>query len=63
VARWLQYFRSSIPVIVIAFDDILTQRPRLFFWSAAKAELKLRLVSVAAMPILMGFINLRRYAN
>jgi hypothetical protein len=28
-----------------------------FISSAAKAELKLRLVSVAAMPILMGFIS------
>jgi len=31
VAMWLQYLRSSIPVIVIAFDDILMQRPPLFF--------------------------------
>ena len=31
VARWLQYLQSSIPVIVIAFDDILMQRPPLFF--------------------------------
>lgn len=31
VARWLQYLRSSIPVIVIAFDDILMQRPPLSF--------------------------------
>jgi hypothetical protein len=28
-----------------------------FISSAAKAELKLRLVSVVAMPILMGFIS------
>jgi hypothetical protein len=31
VARWLQYLRSSILVIVIAFDDILMQRAPLFF--------------------------------
>jgi hypothetical protein len=31
MARWLQYLRSSIPVIVIAFDDILMQRAPLFF--------------------------------
>jgi hypothetical protein len=31
LARWLQYLRSSIPLIVIAFDDILMQRAPLSF--------------------------------
>jgi hypothetical protein len=31
VAMWFQYLRSSIPVIVIAMDEIHRQRPPLFF--------------------------------
>lgn len=30
VGRWLQYLRSSIPVIAIAFAEMDKQRPPLF---------------------------------